>query len=161
MGCSRSTDKRLTPPPARLVTSAAKAPTVGTSGAWRTAESSWTCVPHSAETTRPSHPRHSTLHAILEALPAGNWATYGSLADAVGTAPQPLGGHITTCTQCANAHRILANQGRIAQGFAWTDPTDQRDPRDVLLAEGVTFIESKADPSQELSSDALAGLIAQ
>lgn len=28
----------------------------------------------------------SALHAILEALPAGHWTTYGSLADAVGTA---------------------------------------------------------------------------
>lgn len=100
----------------------------------------------------------STLHAILEALPAGSWATYGSLADAVGTAPQPLGQHITSCTQCSNAHRILASQGRIAAGFAWTDPNDKRDPRDLLLAEGVTFSEDRADPARELRSDALAAL---
>lgn len=102
----------------------------------------------------------STLHAILEALPAGSWTTYGSLADAVGTAPQPLGGHITNCAQCANAHRVLASQGRVAHGFVWGDPADDRDPRDVLLAEGVTFVEDKADPSKELSSDALVELIA-
>ena len=29
----------------------------------------------------------SALHTILEALPVGHWTTYGSLADAVGTAP--------------------------------------------------------------------------
>lgn len=101
----------------------------------------------------------TTLHAILEAIPAGNWATYGSLADAIGTAPQPLGGHVTTCTQCANAHRILAREGRIANGFVWSDPADQRDPIDVLLGEGVTFADGKADPSRELNSDALVALI--
>lgn len=47
----------------------------------------------------------SRLHAILEAVPEGRWTAYSDLADAVGTAPQPLGNHITTCQQCANAHR--------------------------------------------------------
>lgn len=110
--------------------------------------------------TAPNAFDWSTLHATLEALPSGNWATYGSLADAIGTAPQPLGGHIASCPQCANAHRILASQGRIAQGFAWSDPTDLRDPEDVLLTEGVTFAEGKADPSRELTSEDLATLVA-
>ena len=71
----------------------------------------------------------SRLHVILEALPEGRWTTYGDLADAVGTAPQPLGGHITDCKQCANAHRILTHHARVAPNFAWTDPEDQRAPR--------------------------------
>src|SRR4029077_2687384 len=36
----------------------------------------------------------SALHAILEQLPEGHWTTYQSLADAIGTAPKPLGAHI-------------------------------------------------------------------
>lgn len=101
----------------------------------------------------------SLLHHILQALPAGSWITYGQLADAVGTAPQPLGGHVTSCTQCVNAHRILASGGKVAPGFAWTDPDDHRDPRDLLESEGVAFKEDKADPTMELRSDALAALI--
>lgn len=41
----------------------------------------------------------SRLHAILEALPEGQWTTYEDLADGVGTAPQPLGAHITNCAR--------------------------------------------------------------
>lgn len=101
----------------------------------------------------------STLHEILEALPSGAWTTYGSLADAVGTAPQPLGGHVTRCEQCANAHRILTKDGRIAPEFAWTDPSDLRKPADLLVAEGIAFVDGRADPAKELGSDSLVALV--
>ncbi|WP_082482058.1 DUF262 domain-containing protein [Aeromicrobium sp. Leaf245] len=103
----------------------------------------------------------TALHAILEALPAGSWTTYGSLADAVGTAAQPLGGHITKCLQCTNAHRILAKHGRVAPAFTWSDPNDQRDPKDLLLGEGLAFIEDRADPTRELANDDLVALISE
>lgn len=101
----------------------------------------------------------STLHAILEAIPAGRWTTYGSLADSVGTAPQPLGNHIARCAHCANAHRVLTNDGRVAPNFAWTNPTDQRDPLDMLQREGLTVTDGKADPNRELIADDLAALV--
>ena len=65
----------------------------------------------------------SALHAILEALPEGHWTTYGSLAEAVGTAPVPLGAHVANCEQCTNAHRILKSDGSVAPNFRWRDPT--------------------------------------
>ncbi len=68
----------------------------------------------------------SALHTILEALPEGYWTTYGSLADAVGTAAQPLGAHVATCQQCPNAYRILNSGGTVAPNFRWSDPDDQR-----------------------------------
>jgi alkylated DNA nucleotide flippase Atl1 len=102
----------------------------------------------------------SQLHAILESLPEGRWTTYGDLADAVGTAPQPLGGHITTCQQCANAHRVLTSDGRVADSFRWSDPGDSRDPEEMLRAEGVSFDGGRADPGKRLTSDALAELVA-
>ncbi len=101
----------------------------------------------------------SVLHSILEALPEGHWTTYGSLGDAVGTSPQPLGNHVQTCLQCANAHRVLRGAGRVAPGFAWTDPEDHRDPAEVLAGEGVAFVEGRADPTRQLTSDALVALI--
>lgn len=101
----------------------------------------------------------SQLHAILEALPEGRWTTYGDLADAVGTAPQPLGKHITTCQQCVNAHRVLTHHGRVAPAFAWTDPEDHRDPADMLRAEGVRFDGGNADTEKRLTSDDLTLLV--
>ena len=94
-------------------------------------------------------------------MPEGRWTTYGDLADAVGTAPQPLGTHITNCDQCANAHRILTHHARVAPNFAWSDPDDRRDPEQMLEAEGVSFADGKADPSKRLTSDDLSALVAE
>jgi alkylated DNA nucleotide flippase Atl1 len=102
----------------------------------------------------------SALHTILELLPVGYWTTYGNLADAVGTAAQPLGNHVATCTQCSNAHRILRSDGSVAEDFRWSDPDDRRDPAELLRAEGV-FVDGKPDPARELSSDDLQALIEQ
>lgn len=100
------------------------------------------------------------LHTILEAIPAGSWTTYGDMAAAVGTAPQPLGTHLVTCAKCPNAWRVLGADGRIAAGFAWSDPADRRLPGDVLEAEGVRFASGVADPTQQLGTEQLASLLA-
>ena len=78
----------------------------------------------------------SALHVILEALPVGRWTTYGRLANAIGTAAQPLGTHVATCQQCTNAHRILTSEGTVAANFKWTDPCEHRNPMEMLQAEG-------------------------
>src|ERR1044072_8575363 len=70
-------------------------------------------------TTAPSSFDWSQLHAILEALPVGRWTTYGSLADAVGTAVQPLGNHVATRRHCSNRHRTLKSDGTVAASFRW------------------------------------------
>ncbi|WP_197512606.1 restriction system modified-DNA reader domain-containing protein [Tessaracoccus coleopterorum] len=101
----------------------------------------------------------SALHTILESLPAGHWTTYGSLAEVIGTSPQPLGGHVAGCGQCSNAHRILQRDGSVSPGFAWTDPDDTRSPIDMLEDEGLVFSNGKADKDRELSADDLAALI--
>ncbi len=102
----------------------------------------------------------SALHTILAALPVGHWTTYGSLADAVGTAAQPLGAHVTTCRQCTNAHRLLKSNGTVAPNFRWTDPEDTRDPVEMLQAEGAV-VNGQVNPARELSSDDLQALIEQ
>jgi alkylated DNA nucleotide flippase Atl1 len=102
----------------------------------------------------------SALHAILNALPVGHWTTYGSLADAIGTAAQPLGSHVATCPQCINAHRILTSKGAVVTGFAWSDAEDARDPMETLQSEGA-LLDGRPDPARELSSDDLQVLIEQ
>lgn len=99
------------------------------------------------------------LHVILEALPAGRWTAYGDLADAIGTAPQPLGNHIASCTQCVNAHRVLSHDGRVAENFSGHDPIDLRDPMSMLSDEGVAIVNQRAETGKRLSSDDLTGLV--
>ncbi len=101
------------------------------------------------------------VHRILAAIPPGHWTTYGDLADVVDTAPLPVGGHIASCPNCENAHRVLGWDGKPAANFAWADPTETRTQRDLLESEGVTFAANgQADASGRLDPaalDALAG----
>ncbi len=97
----------------------------------------------------PSRRDWSDLHELLASVPAGKWTTYGDLAKAIGTAPQPLGQHVTACPDCPNAHRVLQADGRVSDGFRWTDPEDTRDPVKLLSSEGVDFVlDGRASPNQ-------------
>ncbi|MFJ7723980.1 hypothetical protein ACIQYM_38670, partial [Rhodococcus erythropolis] len=100
----------------------------------------------------------SPLHQILEQLPEGRWTSYGELADAIGTAPQPLGNHIVNCRHCVNGWRVLTFDGRIAPAFRWNDSDDDRDPVDVLQHEGIAFAKGKAAAERQLGSEDLAAL---
>ena len=101
----------------------------------------------------------STLHDILERMPAGFWTGYFYLAEAVGTSAQPLANHISKCPDCVVPHRVLRWNGEVAPGFAWSDPEDARDPRAVLESEGVRFVNDRADPEQKLTTEQLLALL--
>lgn len=100
----------------------------------------------------------STLHVLLEAIPEGRWTSYGSLADAIGPAAQPLGQHLTKCRQCVNPHRILNRDGTVAANFAGHAP-NQRTPMDLLRSKGVSFDGDVADGERELTTEELVALI--
>jgi hypothetical protein len=102
----------------------------------------------------------SALHATLEALPVGRWTTNDRLADAIGTAAQPLGTHVATCLQCTNAHRVLTSEGTVAANLRWNDLSDDRNPMEMLQAEGA-LLNGRPDPARELGSDDLQVLIEQ
>lgn len=93
----------------------------------------------------------TVMHRILDQLPAGRWTTYGDLAAVVGTSPQPLGQHITACTECSHAWRVLDRDGRIAAGFTWSDPACTEDPAALLAVEGVVLRDGRATHDQRLS----------
>jgi len=101
----------------------------------------------------------TTTHLILAALPPGRWTSYYLLARAVGTAPQALASHLMRTPDVPNPHRVMTFEGRVADGFAWTDPDDHRDPIDVLVNEGVRFEDGKADPEQRLEEEDLLALL--
>ena len=54
---------------------------------------------------------------------------------------------------------MLTADGAISSGFDWNDPTDNRDPREVLEAEGVVFEDGRAAAAQRLTAEELANLI--
>lgn len=104
--------------------------------------------------------RWESLHQALAALPPGAWTSYADLAELIGSHPVPVASHVASDPSCPNGHRVLTSAGRVADGFHWTDPNDQRDPVAVLREEGVRFDEGlQADPGQRFSPHELASLI--
>lgn len=97
------------------------------------------------------------LHRIMARLPGGRWTTYGDLAQVIGTAPLPVGNHYLHCADCANRERVLQADGRLAEGFRWSEQDRTDDPRRLLEDQGVHFDASgRADPSQRLRLEELA-----
>ena len=99
----------------------------------------------------------SDLHRLLDQLRPGEWTTYGDLADATGSSARAVGGHITMCDGCSSVHRVLNADGKVAEGFHWADPEDERDPAEMLAEEGVVFIDGRADPVARLDAATLRG----
>lgn len=103
----------------------------------------------------------SMTHTILAAIPAGKWTSYYQLAEAVGTAAQALGNHMTTCGACPNPHRVLTWDGRVADSFRWGTSDEQRHPSEILAGEGVRFDDKHADKTQQLQLEDLLALVGE
>lgn len=101
----------------------------------------------------------SRMHAAIAALPDGNWTSYGDLAALAGTSAQAVGAHIANDPALTKAYRVLTWDGLVSEGFVWSDADDQRDPIDVLGAEGITFKDGRASGEQRLDADALMNLL--
>lgn len=101
----------------------------------------------------------TSVHEILERIPEGKWTGYFYLADAVGSSAQAVANHLSKCAACVRAYRVLTWDGRIADGFAWGDPADSRDPKAVLEGEGVSFKTGVADPDAKLVTEDLLALV--
>jgi alkylated DNA nucleotide flippase Atl1 len=101
----------------------------------------------------------SEVHELLSAIPKGRWTTYGDLAEVVGTAPQPLGQHITRCGDCPNAWRVLGGDGRPRPGFSCGDPARAESQEAALSEEGVRFVDGVAAADQRVASDELETLM--
>ncbi len=100
------------------------------------------------------------MHAAIAAIPDGHWTAYADLAAVAGTAAQAVGNHIVSNPSLAKAYRVLTIDGRVADGFRWSDPNDSRDPHDVLASEGVHFDEAgRASSADRLDADALQKLL--
>jgi alkylated DNA nucleotide flippase Atl1 len=100
------------------------------------------------------------MHAAIAVIPDGRWTAYADLAALAGTAAQAVGNHIAANPSLMKAYRVLTADGRISEGFRWPDRADLRDPKAVLIAEGVQFDESgRAVPEGRLTADDLQALL--
>lgn len=94
------------------------------------------------------------LAAIVAAIPAGLWTSYGEVAHACGGTDR----HARTLNQrfireaIPGAHRVLRADGTVSPGALGAPDTVR--PR--LEAEGVLFLDGIADPAARIASADLA-----
>jgi alkylated DNA nucleotide flippase Atl1 len=101
----------------------------------------------------------SRIDAAIDAIPVGQWTTYGDLAEFDGTAPVPVGVHVAGLPPGTNAYRVLTADGSVSTNFDWGDPEDDRDVEQVLAAEGIEFADGRAAADRRLTASELAALI--
>jgi alkylated DNA nucleotide flippase Atl1 len=99
------------------------------------------------------------LKEVLEALPVGNWTSYGDLAEFGGTGAQAVGDFVANRSQAPNAFKVLSADGSVNPLFHWHDPSDSRNVQEVLASEGIGFDDGRADPVKRMSSEDLASLV--
>lgn len=79
------------------------------------------------------------LREALLAMPSGTWTTYGDVAALIGTHAISVGKYVGSTPGVHGAYRVLTADGRISEGFRWTDDQHSGDPQDLLEAEGIPF----------------------
>jgi len=100
------------------------------------------------------------MHAAIATIPDGRWTAYSDLAALAGTAAQAVGTHIGKHPSLPKAYRVLTADGRVSDGFVWSDRADTRNPVELLTTEGVVFDDSgRASTDSRLSADDLQALL--
>ena len=98
----------------------------------------------------------TSLHALLKQVRPGEWVSYKTLSDVIGSSPIAVGRHVATCTLCENGWRVMGVNGASREGFHFVAPDDERSQMEVLVAEGVRFNGTYADLTLEVSGDEIA-----
>jgi methylated-DNA-protein-cysteine methyltransferase related protein len=79
------------------------------------------------------------VYQVVSGIPAGSVATYGQIAEALGTRDARRVGHALHANrdpQNIPCHRVVKKDGSLAPGYAFGGPNEQKN---VLKSEGVTF----------------------
>lgn len=94
------------------------------------------------------------LQEALNAIPRGRWMSYGDVVRAAGghVAQARALNHRLCRDRLPNTHRVLCADGRVGE-TALGDPSAVRR---ALEAEGVEFVDGRADPRRRLAPAAAA-----
>jgi alkylated DNA nucleotide flippase Atl1 len=105
--------------------------------------------------------RRDTILRAARVIPEGYWTSYGEIgAAATGARAARLVARIAANDPAfPNAWRIIHADGTIPEGWGRGDGGPER-CRELLEAEGVTFINGRADPARKILSDELELLLA-
>ncbi len=87
-----------------------------------------------------SEPLREEVSRIAEQIPSGRWTTYGDIAKVIGGIAIGVGG-VLAAGGITNEHRILNATGKFPQAAPASHV-------ELLKAEGVRFIDGRADPRQ-------------
>jgi alkylated DNA nucleotide flippase Atl1 len=97
------------------------------------------------------HIDRDALRSLCDAIPPGQWTTYGDVADAIGVpgAAQSVAGLLATDWSIPNPHRVLRSNGQISPGWRSGDGGGPEVCRERLEREGLTFgVNDAADPAR-------------
>ncbi len=105
-----------------------------------------------------------SVYQIVKRIPAGNVATYGQIAKAIGTRDARIVGFALHANRDSDVpcHRVVNKEGGLAENFGGPfDPTSQmlrrtsgwREQRRRLLAEGVPFKNEKIVDTEKCNFD--------
>lgn len=80
------------------------------------------------------------VYDVVKKIPQGRVMTYGQVAEAIGTRDARRVGHALHANKSSvvPCHRVVNKDGRLAPGYAFGGPNEQRNR---LLAEGVEFVD--------------------
>lgn len=80
------------------------------------------------------------VYEVVKKIPAGKVMTYGQIADLLGTKDARRVGHALHANSDPNipCHRVVNKDGRLAPGYAFGGPDEQRAR---LLSEGIEFVD--------------------
>lgn len=81
------------------------------------------------------------VYGVVKKIPQGKVATYGQIAEAIGTKDARKVGfalHANKNFSDVPCHRVVNKDGRLAPGYAFGGPNEQKL---ILIAEGVKFVD--------------------
>ncbi len=94
------------------------------------------------------------IYAVVRKIPEGKVASYGQVAAAAGNPrwSQVVGYalHVNPEPGVIPCHRVVKKDGRVAEAFAFGGANVQRD---LLMSEGVTFIDEKTVDMKKCTCD--------
>ena len=84
------------------------------------------------------------VFVLVSQIPRGKVATYGQIANILGTKDSRRIGHALHANKDRRVpcHRVVMKDGSLAPGFAFGGPMEQKK---ILLSEGVKFIKNRVD----------------